>query len=103
MPAIKSAGANLFYEDTGTGPAVLLSHTWQCDGRQWPQALRHKPRVRALVLADTSAAPAPWRDRATVAALGRLSLTRARDLAVEVAVTQLFGPTARRHRPELGR
>lgn len=164
MPRITSGSASLFYEDIGTGPAVLLSHSWQCDGRQWPQvpalaeagyrvlnldnrghgrshpyqqrftmwdladdlvavlddagvddavlvglsvggfaairaALRHKSRVRALVLADTAAGRAAWRGRAQVAALGRLSLTPARDLVVEVVVKQLFGPTARRHQP----
>lgn len=166
MPTIRSASANLFYEDTGTGPAVLLSHSWQCDGRQWPQlpalaeagyrvlnldnrghgrsgphrqrftmwdmaddliavlddadvddavlvglsvggfaalraGLRHASRVRALVLADTAAGRAAWRGRAKVAALGRLSLTPARNLVVEVVVKQLFGPTARRDQPEM--
>jgi 3-oxoadipate enol-lactonase len=160
MPNITNRSANLFYEDTGTGPAVLLSHSWQCDGRQWPQvpalvgagfrvlnldnrghgrsgphrqpftmwdmaedliavlndakvdgaaivglsvggfaairaALGHPTRVRAMVLADTSAGPAAWRGRAKVAALGRLSLTRARPLAADVVVKQLFGPTSR--------
>lgn len=166
MPKIVSGSASLFYEDIGTGPAVLLSHSWQCDGRQWPQvpalvgagyrvlnldgrghgrsgrhrqrftmwdlaedliavlddaavdeavlvglsvggfaairaALRHPLRVRALALADTGAAPAARLGRAKVAALGRLSLTPARRLVVDVVVNQLFGPTARRHQPEL--
>ncbi|HET6949946.1 MAG TPA: alpha/beta hydrolase [Acidimicrobiales bacterium] len=26
------------YDDDGAGPAVLFSHSWFCDGRQWPQA-----------------------------------------------------------------
>ncbi len=38
MPQMSSRGARLFYEDTGTGPVMLLSHSWFCDGRQWPQA-----------------------------------------------------------------
>ena len=166
MPKITSGGASLFYEDVGAGPTVLLSHSWQCDGRQWPQvpalveagyrvlnldnrghgrsgayarrftmwdmaedliavldaahaddavvvglsvggfaairaALRHQPRVRALVLADAAAGPAAWRGRARVAALGRLSLTPARHLTVDVVVKQLFGATARQHQPEL--
>jgi 3-oxoadipate enol-lactonase len=166
MPKISSAEASLFYEDIGTGPAVLLSHSWQCDGRQWPQvpalteagyrvlnldnrghgrsgphrqrftmwdladdlvavlddagvdeavvvglsiggfaairaALRHTSRVRALVLADTAAGRAAWSGRAQVAALGRLSLTPARNLVTEVVVKQLFGPTARRDQPEM--
>jgi 3-oxoadipate enol-lactonase len=64
-------------------------------------AVRHQPRVRALVLADTGAAPAARLGRAKVAALGRLSLTPARPLTMDVVVQQLFGPTARRHQPEL--
>lgn len=167
MPRISSSGASLFYDDVGTGPPVLLSHSWQCDGRQWPQvpalteagyrvlnldnrghgrsgphrrhyttwdladdlvavlddagveqavvvglsiggfaairaALRHRTRVRALVLADTAAGPAAWTGRVQVAALGRLFLTPARPLVVDAAVVnQLFGPTARRQQPRL--
>lgn len=37
MPELTSRGARLFYEDEGTGPVMLLSHSWLCDGRQWPQ------------------------------------------------------------------
>jgi pimeloyl-ACP methyl ester carboxylesterase len=166
MPKITSGSASLFYEDLGTGPAVLFSHSWCCDGRQWPQApavveagyrvlnldnrghgrsgpyqqrftmwdmaddlvavlddagvddavlvglsiggfaairaaLRHKSRVRALVLADTAAGRAAWTGRLQVAALGRASLTPARKLAIDVVVKQLFGPTARREQPQL--
>ncbi len=37
MPEITQGGARVFYDDLGAGPAVLLSHSWFCDGRQWPQ------------------------------------------------------------------
>ena len=37
MPQIASQGTQLHYEDTGSGPVMLLSHSWFCDGRQWPQ------------------------------------------------------------------
>ena len=37
MPQITSRGTQLHYEDTGSGPVMLLSHSWFCDGRQWPQ------------------------------------------------------------------
>jgi pimeloyl-ACP methyl ester carboxylesterase len=37
MPEIERNGAHLYYEDLGSGPALLLSHSWFCDGRQWPQ------------------------------------------------------------------
>lgn len=166
MPTITSRGATLFYEDLGSGPAVLMSHSWQCDGRQWPQvlavvdaghrvlnldnrghgrsgphrqrftmwemaddlvavlddagvddavvvglsrggmaavraALRHPSRVRALVLADTSAGRAARSGRIKVAALGRASLTPARRVVVDVVVNQLFGATTRREQPGL--
>lgn len=37
MARVRSGDAVIFYEDLGDGPVVLLSHSWQCDGRQWPQ------------------------------------------------------------------
>jgi 3-oxoadipate enol-lactonase len=37
MPQVTGRGTRLYYEDTGLGPAMLLSHSWFCDGRQWPQ------------------------------------------------------------------
>jgi 3-oxoadipate enol-lactonase len=37
MPEITRGPVHLFYDDLGAGPAVLLSHSWFCDGRQWPQ------------------------------------------------------------------
>jgi 3-oxoadipate enol-lactonase len=37
MPEITTAGVHLFYESVGAGPAVLFSHSWFCDGHQWPQ------------------------------------------------------------------
>jgi hypothetical protein len=37
MPEITKGPVHLFYEDAGAGPAVLFSHSWFCDGRQWPQ------------------------------------------------------------------
>ena len=37
MPQMTSHGTRLYYEDTGSGPVMLLSHSWWCDGRQWPQ------------------------------------------------------------------
>ena len=37
MPQVTSRGTRLYYEDTGAGPVMLLSHSWWCDGRQWPQ------------------------------------------------------------------
>jgi 3-oxoadipate enol-lactonase len=37
MPELRRNGVHLYYEDLGSGPAVLLSHSWFCDGRQWPQ------------------------------------------------------------------
>lgn len=37
MPEIMRGDVRLVYDDAGAGPAVLLSHSWFCDGRQWPQ------------------------------------------------------------------
>ncbi|MEZ5119899.1 MAG: alpha/beta hydrolase [Candidatus Nanopelagicales bacterium] len=37
MPQVTSHGTRLYYEDTGVGPVILLSHSWWCDGGQWPQ------------------------------------------------------------------
>lgn len=37
MPQVTSRGVRLYYEDTGTGPVILLSHSYWRDGRQWPQ------------------------------------------------------------------
>lgn len=37
MPQVTGRGTRLYYEDTGVGPVMLLSHSWWCDGRQWPQ------------------------------------------------------------------
>jgi 3-oxoadipate enol-lactonase len=37
MPQVTGRGTRLYYGDTGAGPVMLLSHSWWCDGRQWPQ------------------------------------------------------------------
>ena len=166
MPEMTSRGARLHYEDTGTGPVMLLSHSWFCDGRQWPQVpalvdagyrvlnldnrghgragphrepfsiwdmaddliavlddagvdeaivvglsiggfagiratLRYPDRVRALVLADTSAAAQSVVGRAKFTLLGPFARTPAKRLVVWQVVHALFGPTARRDQPDL--
>lgn len=166
MPHIDRGAVHLFYDDLGAGRAVLFSHSWFCDGRQWPQAerlvsagyrvlnldnrghgrsgphrhrfdvwdmaddlvavlddagvedavlvglsvggfaalrvaMKQAVRVRGLVLADTAAAPASWRDRAKAAGLGPVWLTPARPLVLPMVVNLLFGPTARREQPDL--
>jgi pimeloyl-ACP methyl ester carboxylesterase len=168
MPLMTSRGTPLYYEDTGAGPVMLLSHSWFCDGRQWPQApalvdagyrvlnldnrghgrsspcrvpftiwdmaedliavlddagvgeaivvglsiggfagiratLRYPERVRALVLADTSAAAQSVAGRAKIALLGPFARTPAKRLVVSQVVNALFGPTARRDQPDLMR
>jgi pimeloyl-ACP methyl ester carboxylesterase len=37
MPELEQNGVHLHYEDNGSGPPLLMSHSWFCDGRQWPQ------------------------------------------------------------------
>ena len=37
MPDVDANGAHLYYEDLGTGQPLLLSHSWFCNGQQWPQ------------------------------------------------------------------
>lgn len=37
MAEITKGGVHLVYDDAGAGPAVLFSHSWFCDARQWPQ------------------------------------------------------------------
>jgi 3-oxoadipate enol-lactonase len=166
MPEMTSRGTRLYYEDTGAGPVILLSHSWFCDGRQWPQALalvdagyrvlnldnrghgqsgpyrepftiwdmaddliavlddagvdeaivvglsiggfagiratlRYPGRVRALVLADTSAAAQSVAGRAKITLLGPFARTPAKRLVVSQVVNALFGPTARRDQPDL--
>ncbi len=38
MAVVATSSTRLHYEDSGSGPVMLLSHSWFCDGRQWPQA-----------------------------------------------------------------
>jgi 3-oxoadipate enol-lactonase len=38
MPSVTRNGVHLAFDDEGTGPPVLFSHSWFCDARQWPQA-----------------------------------------------------------------
>lgn len=38
MVNVKNDGVTLSYDDLGTGPALLLSHSWFCTRRQWPHA-----------------------------------------------------------------
>ena len=37
MPELDSNGVHLYYEDSGSGLPLLLSHSWFCNGQQWPQ------------------------------------------------------------------
>lgn len=37
MPELDSNGVHLYYEDSGSGLPLLLSHSWFCNGHQWPQ------------------------------------------------------------------
>lgn len=37
MPEVDNNGVHLYYEDSGSGLPLLLSHSWFCNGQQWPQ------------------------------------------------------------------
>lgn len=37
MPDLDRNGVHLHYEDVGSGLPLLLSHSWFCTGKQWPQ------------------------------------------------------------------
>lgn len=39
MHELTKDGVHLAYDDEGSGPAVLFSHCWYCDGRQFPQTV----------------------------------------------------------------
>ncbi len=43
MGTIKTAGAELYYEDLGSGPPVVLLHGWPLDSRSW------EPQLHALL------------------------------------------------------
>lgn len=48
MPTINRDGVNIYYEDHGTGPAVLLSHGYSATTRMWAgqvEALKDRYRV----------------------------------------------------------
>lgn len=48
MALVQNDGLEIFYEDTGTGPPVVLGHSFLCDGKMWREqvpALSKKFRV----------------------------------------------------------
>lgn len=49
MPNLTRDGVNLHYEETGSGPAMILVHGWTCDGSHFaPQAAHFSPRYRCI-------------------------------------------------------
>ena len=43
MPDLDSNGVHLYYEDSGSGLPLLLSHSWFCNAQQWPASSRLLP------------------------------------------------------------
>lgn len=49
MPHVEREGVNLYYEDHGAGPAVLLSHGYSATSKMWAeQAAAFKDRYRVI-------------------------------------------------------
>ena len=66
MPVVEGAGVELAYEETGTGPAVVLVHGMADDRAAWPAEI---PGLRTIAYDrrgyGESSAPEPY-DRTTV-------------------------------------
>ena len=73
MSTINRGGVNIYYEDHGSGPAVLLSHGYSATSRMWAgqvEALKDKYRVitwdmRGHGQTDSPADPAAYSEAAT--------------------------------------
>ncbi len=74
MPTINRDGVNIYYEDHGTGPAVLLSHGYSATTRMWAgqvEALKDRYRVitwdmRGHGQSDSPDDPKAYSEAATV-------------------------------------
>ena len=74
MPTINPHGVNIYYEDHGTGPAVLLSHGYSATTRMWAgqvEALKDRYRVitwdmRGHGQSDSPDDPKAYSEAATV-------------------------------------
>ena len=74
MPTINRDGVNIYYEDHGTGPAVLLSHGYSATTRMWAgqvEALKNRYRVitwdmRGHGQSDSPDDPKAYSEAATV-------------------------------------
>lgn len=74
MPTINRDGVNIYYEDHGTGPAVLLSHGYSATTRMWTgqvEALKDRYRVitwdmRGHGQSDSPDDPKAYSEAATV-------------------------------------
>jgi non-heme chloroperoxidase len=52
MPYLDVRGTRLYYEDAGTGPALLLLHGWASSGRVWQSCLPNLVRDHRVVTID---------------------------------------------------
>lgn len=49
MPSIEHAGHNIYYEDVGEGPVLVLGHSFLCSGEMWaPQVTALSSRYRLI-------------------------------------------------------
>ena len=74
MPTINRDGVNIYYEDHGTGPAILLSHGYSSTTRMWTgqvEALQDRYRIitwdmRGHGQSDSPDEPNAYSEAATV-------------------------------------
>jgi pimeloyl-ACP methyl ester carboxylesterase len=65
MPSINRQGATISYEDSGSGPPILMGHSLLCDGRMWADVLPPLAATHRIINIDArghrhSTAPGPF-------------------------------------------
>ncbi len=52
MPTIAHRGIDLFFDDTGTGPAIVLGHSFLCSGSMWREQVPTLSRTHRVLNVD---------------------------------------------------